>query len=120
MTIQEAITAFSQSDKIKSQLIMVSAYLDIWAGLPSSERQGAEKIIRAHLGMVGNEIVIGRKLCGDCASWQEAARLVDRALVMINSGIPQESTFHLSRALSQITGIAQQAMSFLKEQNLLR
>jgi hypothetical protein len=38
---------------------------------------------------------------------------------MIRSGVPAEASFHLTRALSVVTGIGQQAGETLRQQGLL-
>jgi hypothetical protein len=38
---------------------------------------------------------------------------------MFDSGIGEEALIHLSRALSKVTNIGQQSMSYLKETGLL-
>ena len=51
--------------------------------------------------------------------WDEALKHLNKALVMIHSNVVHEATFHISRALSQITGIGQNAMTSLVEQKIL-
>jgi hypothetical protein len=41
------------------------------------------------------------------------------AMVMIDSQVLHESAFHLTQALSQVTGIGQRSMSVLKQHGLL-
>jgi hypothetical protein len=38
---------------------------------------------------------------------------------MVNSGVGEEATIHLSKALSKTTNIGHHAMSFLKEKGML-
>ncbi len=52
-------------------------------------------------------------------SWDEVEKHIDMAMVMINSNMVQESGFHLTRSLSQVTGIAQRSMSVLKDEGIL-
>ena len=118
MKVQDAITAFSQSEKIKSGLIWLSQSLEMQRSLSEPERQGAEKTVHTILGMIGSEIHLSRRITRDSA-WEQAEKHVDLSLVMLSSGIPHEAVFHITRALSQITDIAQRAMSFLKSQGLL-
>ena len=56
METNEAIMAFSQSEKIKAGLIWVTQTLNLLEGLPGGEKAGGEKVINAVLNMVGNEI----------------------------------------------------------------
>ncbi|HDZ91227.1 MAG: hypothetical protein JRJ09_09075 [Deltaproteobacteria bacterium] len=118
MNIREAIMAFSQSEKIKSGIIWVSQALELLAGLPQPERQGAEKIIRMKIDSMVQEIRLARKLTGE-QDWNEIESVIDQALVMINSGVAPESVTHLTRALSRVTSIGHRSMSSLKEEGLL-
>ncbi len=118
MSIQENITAFSQSEKIKSGLIWVSQALELASALPEPERQGAERVIKAIIEMVLQEIGLAKKLAGGPA-WAEIERHIDKGVVMINSGVAVESVVHLTQALSKVTNIGHRSMSYLKEQGLL-
>lgn len=118
MTVKKAIIAFSQSEKIKSGLIWVSQTLELFTGLSRTDRQGAENVIRAFIQMISHEIRIAKNLAKDDA-WDEVEKHMDMALVMADSQMLQESGFHLTRALSQTTGIAQRSLTLLKEEGLL-
>jgi len=118
MKVQKAVMAFSQSDKIKSGLIWVSQALELFAGLSIAEQQGAERIIKLIISMITHEVHLARKLADD-VSWDEVEKHIDMAMVMINSNMVQESGFHLTRSLSQVTSIAQRSMSVLKEEGIL-
>jgi len=85
----EAILAFSQSEKIKAGLIWSTTGLELLEGLPLDEKKGAQRIINS------------------------------RAIAMLESGVPGEAIPQLSRALSKVTNIGQQTMSLLKEKELL-
>ncbi len=116
--IQEAVMALSQSEKIKAGLVWVSQTLEIAHALPPGEKQGAEKIIRVMTQMISDEANLARRVTADPA-WKDVQKHIEKALVMIRSGVPQEASFHLTRALPQVTAIGQRAMSFLKEQGML-
>ena len=118
MNVQEAIMAFSQSEKIKSGLIWASQALEMLSGLPDTEKQGAEKIIKAIIDMIAHEIRLARGVAGH-AAWYDIEKPLEQAVVMINSGVAPESVVHLTRALSRVTGIGHTSMSFLKERGLL-
>jgi len=118
MNIQEAVMAFSQSDKIKSGIIWVSHALELIGGISITEQRGAERVIETIIAMITHEINLARKLSRD-ASWDEVEKHIDLAMVMINSKMAQESVFHLTRALSQVTGIAHRSMSVLKDKGIL-
>jgi len=68
--------------------------------------------------MITHEVHLARKLADD-VSWDEVEKHIDMAMVMINSNMVQESGFHLTRSLSQVTGIAQRSMSVLKDEGIL-
>ena len=118
MTVKEAIMAFSQSEKIKSGLIWVSQLLELVSGLSGPEKLGGERMIKAIIGMVVQEVRLAKSVAGD-ASWGDIEKGIDQAIVMINSGVAPESVVHLTQALSRVTGIGHRSMSFLKDQGHL-
>ena len=118
MKVNEAIIAFSQSEKIKAGLIWVSQALQLIEGLSGPEKRGAEKTSTALIGMIMHEIQLGKNVSGD-VSWDDMARHIDKAMVMINSGVAVEAIIHLTQALSQVTSIGHRSMSFLKKEGLL-
>jgi hypothetical protein len=118
MKTNEAVTAFSQSEKIKAGLIWVSQILEFLQGLPDQQKQGGERVARILLGMVAQEIALAKVLTG-IEQWKDAENHVEKAVVMVESGVAEESLLHLSRALSKVTNIAQESMVQLKESGLL-
>ena len=58
------------------------------------------------------------RLSGDEA-WRDAEKNIDMALVMLDSGVARESTYHITRALGSVTTIGQRAMTYLKDEGLL-
>jgi len=118
MKSSEAIMAFSQSEKIKAGLIMIAGTLEFLKTLPEDERRGASRVITMDLSMLGHEVDLARVVTGH-EEWNEVESFLNKALVMVDSGIQEEAMIHLSRALSKVTNIAQQSMSFLKEKGLL-
>ncbi|OQY58922.1 MAG: hypothetical protein B6245_09365 [Desulfobacteraceae bacterium 4572_88] len=118
MNTHEAIIAFSQSEKIKSGIIWVTNALELFGGLPPQDKPGGEKIIKMIVGMIAHEVHLAKRLTKD-AAWDSVENPADMAMVMINSGVPQEASFHLTQALRQVTNIGQRSMSFLKEKALL-
>ncbi|MCP4668516.1 MAG: hypothetical protein GY849_19405 [Deltaproteobacteria bacterium] len=118
MTVREAIMAFSQSEKIKSGLIWVSQLLELVKGLSGPEKLGGERMIKAGIGMVVQEVRLAKTVARD-ASWEDVEKGIDQAIVMIDSGVASESVVHLTRALSEVTGIGHRSMSFLKDQGHL-
>ena len=118
MNEQEAIMAFSQSEKVKSGIIWASQALQLLGGLPMPERSGAEKIIRISIDMIIQEIQLARNVTGD-VSWDDIAAMMEQATVMMNSGVGPDAVVHLTQALSRVTSIGHRSMSFLKEKGLL-
>jgi len=118
MTPREAVMAFSQSEKIKAGLIWTSQAVDQSINLPDLEKKGAVGVIRTTLAMIYYELQLAGKLIGG-DSWREIEKHLDLALVMIDSQILPEVNFHLTRALSRVTTIAQRAMTVLKDQGLI-
>lgn len=118
METQEALMAFSQSEKIKSGLIWVSQALELLRGLSEPERQGGEKVIKAIIGMIVQDVRLAGNLTGD-SLWKDIERQIDQAIVMINSGVGPDSVTHLTQALSQVTTIGHRSMSLLREKGML-
>ena len=118
MNKQKAIIAFSQSEKIKAGLIWMTQTLEIYTGLSGTDRQGADAVIKAIVGMIAHEVHLAHRMTAD-DTWKDVEKHIDMALVMINSQVLQESGFHLTRALSQVTSIGQRSLTVLKEEGLL-
>ena len=110
--------AFSQSEKIKAGIIWLTQILEHLQGLPGEQRKGGEHTARMLLGMVAQEIALAGVLTG-MEHWQDAERHLEKAAVMVESGVAEEALLHLSRALSKVTNIAQESMSLLKESGIL-
>lgn len=118
MQTDQAIKAFSQSEKLKSGLIWATQITEFYVALPEAEKTGAEKILKALIGMIASEIHIAKKAAPH-QIWLEAEKDVDTAQVMINSGVAHDTSYHLTQALSKITTVGQQSMSLLVEKGLL-
>jgi hypothetical protein len=118
MNSNEAIMAFSQSEKVKAGLIMIAGSLELLKNLAGEEKRGASRIIYMDLSMLGHEVGLAKVVTGH-EEWNEVERFLNKALVMFDSGIGEEALILVSRALSQVTNIGQQSMSYLKQINLL-
>jgi hypothetical protein len=118
METNQAVMAFSQSEKIKAGLIWVSQILEFTGGLPMEQRRGAEKSALALLRMVAQETALAKALTGH-EDWTVSESYMEKAMVMLESGIGEESMLHIARALSKVTNVGQQAMSHLQEAGLL-
>ncbi len=117
MDKQAAVSALSQGEKIKAGLIWASQGIQMLEGLGGVERSGGLQVVKGLCAMVGNEVSLVRSITGDPA-WGEVLPPLERALVMMESGVPEESVGHLSKALSMTTDILQRAMTFLRSEGL--
>ena len=115
MNVQAAISALSQGEKIKAGLIWASQSIAMLGGLDGLERSGGLRVVKALCAMIGHEVALVRAVTGDSA-WEGVLPSLETALVMMESGVPEEATAHLSTALSRTTGILQQAMERLQEE----
>jgi len=118
MQTNQAIIAFSQSEKLKTGLIWATQMIEVNVALPEFEKSGAERMLKTLIHMIGSELVIARKSAPH-AKWLEAEKDVNTALVMLNSGVGHDSGYHLTQALSKVTTIGQQAMTLLVDKGLL-
>ena len=118
MDTRSSVIAFSQSEKIKAGLIWASSTVEMNSGLAEHDKTGSQQVIGALVSMVANEVQVAMKMAPD-KRWEEALKHLNKALVMIHSNVAQEATFHISRALSQVTSIGQTAMTRLVEQKVL-
>jgi hypothetical protein len=118
MNVKDAIVAYTQGEKIKSGLIWVNQTLQLLQGLPDTDKKGAESMIKIMILMIAHEVSLASKMQADKA-WDEAQNKIDRAIVMINSGVAVESSHHVTQALSQVTSICHRSMSVLKENDLI-
>ncbi|OPX41085.1 MAG: hypothetical protein DRG82_13425 [Deltaproteobacteria bacterium] len=118
MDTREAIMGFSQGEKIKAGLIWASQIIQLMDNFGEGEKRAGSKTAGALVGMIGNEIMLAHNMGKDPA-WEEMQRDLERARVMIDSGIPSEAVTHLTRALSRSTDVAGRAMASLKEEGLL-
>ena len=117
-SIRQAVVALTQGEKIKAGLIWVSQTIEWYLCMPENERAGAEKILHALVHMVYQEIQLARRSAADI-DWSAVEKHAHKAIVMINSGVPGEGTYHFTRALSHTTTIAQRAMALLKQHGYL-
>jgi len=118
LTPKEAVTAYCQSEKIKTALIWASQAVEQGVKLPEPEQKGAVVVIRTLAAMIYHELHLAGKLGGG-KFWHEIEKHVDMALVMIDSQVLSEATFHLTRALGGATTVGQRAMTVLREQGLI-
>ena len=117
MEKSEALWSYTQSEKIKAGMIWLNQCVENCVHFPGPQKIGAERLLRHLIGMIAVEIQLIRKMTENNA-WTSAEKHLNQAIVMINSGVPQEVPFHVTRALSQVTSIGSQALKRLKEDGL--
>ena len=118
MQTDQAIKAFSQSEKLKAGLIWTTQIVESCVALPEVEKPGAERILKIMIGMIASEIHIAKNAAPH-EIWLEAEKDVNTALVMLNSGVAHDAGYHLTQALSKVTTVGQQSMSLLVDNGLL-
>ncbi|WP_319408948.1 hypothetical protein [uncultured Desulfosarcina sp.] len=115
--VRQAISAYTQSEKVKSGLIWICQVSDQVAAMDGPGRQQGLSLLKTLAHMVADESDLAGRITGD-QGWREIGIKINMALVMINSGVPQETAFHLTQALTRVTRIGGQAASVLKENGL--
>lgn len=118
MKTDEAILAFSESEKIKAGLIWVSQAVGLLQGLHEAESKGGATVLTAMIRMLAQETRIAQQMTGG-DEWDGVDEHLERAVNMVNSGVGHEATIHLTRALSLVTNIGLHAMTTLKDKSLL-
>ena len=115
--LKVAVAAYAQSEKVKSGLIWVSQVADLVAAMTGAERTQGLALLQPFARMVADEAHLAGRLTGD-RSWHEIGQKINMALVMIDSGVPQETGFHLTQALTRVTRIGGQAAALLARNGL--
>ena len=118
MSTRSMIFAYSHSEKLKTALLWATQLVELHIGQQEADRAGSAALIRAVVSMISNEIQLAGQLAPD-EQWESVAKHVNLGLVMIDSGVVSEATFHLTRALSHVTTIGQRSMQGLIDQGLL-
>lgn len=118
MDTRSAIMAYSQSEKLKTGFLWANQLVEIYIGQPESHKSGSSVFIRTVVSMIANEIELASQLAPD-EQWDSVAKHANLGLVMIDSGVVPEASFHLTKALSHVTTIGQRSMKFLMDQGLL-
>jgi hypothetical protein len=115
--LRQAIVTLAQSEKVKSGLIWVCQVADQVAAMNDAARRHGVPLLRTLAHLIGDEALLAGKLTGD-RHWNEVGQKINMALVMIQSGVPQETSYHLTQALTQVTRLGGQAAALLKEKGL--
>lgn len=116
--VKQAVWAYAQSEKVKSGLIWICQISDQVAVTEGAARKQGVTLLKTLVRFVVGESDLAGNITGD-RRWYEIGKIINMALVMINSGVPQETTFHLTRALTRVTRIGGQAAVILQENELL-
>lgn len=118
MDTATATLAFALGDKTKSGLIWAAALVEQILQMPPPEKKGAEKVLIQLMSMIGSDLhIIKRRIAHP--AWDAAEKEVDLAIVMARSGVVMEAAYHLTRALSQVTDVAREALSVLQREGLM-
>lgn len=115
--VKQTISAYAQSEKVKSGLIWICQVSDQVAAMDGPGRQQGLILLKTLAHMVADESDLAGRITGD-RRWYEIGKKINMAIVMINSGVPQETAFHLTQALTRVTRIGGQAAGVLKENGL--
>ncbi len=118
MHVNQAIIAFSQSEKLKSGIIWANQMIEMYLALPETDKPGAEKVLKALINMIAAEIQVAKKAAPHDV-WQEVDKDMNTAVVMLNSGVTHEAGYHLTQALTKVTTVGQQSMTLLTDEGLL-
>ena len=117
ITVKQAISAYAQSEKVKSGLIWICQVSDQVVAMDGPGRRQGLSLLKTLAHMVADESDLAGRITGD-SCWHEIGKKINMALVMINSGVPQETAFHLTQALIRVTRLGGKAASVLKERGL--
>ncbi len=112
--MQIALAAYCQCEKIKSGLIWISQTSAMITDLKGAERKGAVSLLKIWVQMILDETTLSAGITKD-NRWHEVGKDINMALVMITSGVAQETSFHLTRALSKVTRLGNEAMQAMKK-----
>jgi hypothetical protein len=115
--VKRAVAAYAQSEKVKSGLIWICQVAEQVAAMEGPGRQQGVSLLETLARLVAGESELAGRVTGD-RRWHEIGEKINMALVMIRSGVPQETGFHLTRAISRVTRIGGQAASILRDKGL--
>ena len=113
--MEKATLVLAQSEKIKSGIIWTQQALLLATQLPDAEKTGSLRIVRFYLSQIANEIQLAFHLTQE-NYFTEAAKQINSALVMFDSGVGEDASPRLVQALSMVTSAGQNAYSVLSNQ----
>ena len=117
MDSKTAVLVYAQSEKIKAGLIWVSQIADQVAAMDVGERHNSLTLLKTLARLVAGEAGLAARVSND-TSWHEIGKSIEKALVMIESGVPQETGFHLTQALTRVTRIGGRAARVLEQKGV--
>lgn len=115
--LRQAIVTYAQSEKVKSGLIWVCQVADQVAAMDDAARQHGVSLLLTLAHLIGDEALLAGRITGD-RHWNEIGQKINMAQVMIQSGVPQETSYHLTQALTQVTRLGGQAAAQLRKKGL--
>ena len=115
--VKRAVSAYAQSEKVKSGLIWICQIAEQVAAMEGAGRQQGVLLLETLARLVAGESELAGRVTGD-RRWHEIGEKINMALVMIRSGVPQETGFHLTQAICRVTRIGGQAAATLRERGL--
>lgn len=116
--VKRAVSAYAQSEKVKSGLIWICQVSEQVSVMEGAARKQGTTLLKTLVHLVIGESDLAGNVTGD-RRWYEIGKIINKALVMINSGVPQETGYHLTKALTRVTYIGGQAATILQENDLL-
>ncbi|MGB5985427.1 MAG: hypothetical protein WBG37_08995 [Desulfobacterales bacterium] len=118
MDATTALKCLIQLEKIKTGILWCQQCAQQLEALPRREQTGAARILEVMVAQLDHELALARHAYPQ-GSWTQAGKSLDMAAVMISSGVPQESAYHLSQALRVLMNSAGEAARVLRRQGLL-
>ena len=116
-SVKRAIAAYTQSEKVKSGIIWICQVAEQVAVLDGAERRQGAGLLKTLARLIADESDLAGRITKD-RRWHDIGKKINMALVMIDSGVPQETGFHLTRALTRVTRIGGEAASVLEKYGL--
>jgi len=118
MDTSTALKCLIQLEKIKTVILCCQQCGQQWETLPPHERKGAERLLHILVAQIDREVGLARHYDPQ-GQWAEVGKALDMAAVMISSGVAQEVSFHLSKALKILMSCAEKAARVLHRDGLL-
>jgi hypothetical protein len=118
MDTNTALRCIIQFEKIKTGILWCQQCAQQLETLPPHEQVGAGRLLYTLVAQIDREVGLARSQYPR-EELTQAGKSLDMAVVMISSGVPQEASFHLGKALRQLMNTAGKAARVLRQQGLL-